>query len=65
MLHSIGIKYCVLGHSERREYFQESNQMLAGKLNICLEYGITPIFVVVNPSISVRPVHRIAMWKHN
>src|SRR5215470_16495481 len=39
MLHSIGIKYCVLGHSERREYFQESNQMLAEKINLCLEYG--------------------------
>jgi triosephosphate isomerase len=49
MLHSIGIKYCVLGHSERREYFQESNQVLAEKLNICLEYGITPIFCCGEP----------------
>jgi triosephosphate isomerase len=27
MLESIGIKYCVLGHSERREYFEETNKM--------------------------------------
>lgn len=53
MLHSIGIKYCVLGHSERREYFQESNQALAEKINLCLEYGITPIFCCGEP-LSIR-----------
>src|SRR5262245_36815249 len=37
MLHSLGVPYCVLGHSERREYFQESNAVLAEKLNLCLE----------------------------
>lgn len=44
MLQSIGINYCIIGHSERREYFNESNQMLAEKLNRCLESAITPIF---------------------
>ena len=44
MLHSIGIKYCVVGHSERREYFGETNQVLADKVNICLQNDITPIF---------------------
>ena len=44
MLQSIGIQVVVLGHSERREYFNESNQFLADKVNICLEYNITPIF---------------------
>jgi triosephosphate isomerase (TIM) len=44
MLQSIGIKYVIIGHSERREYFNESNQMLAEKVNLALEYGITPIF---------------------
>lgn len=53
MLHSIGIKYCVLGHSERREYFQESNKVLAEKLDLCLEYGITPIFCCGEP-LSIR-----------
>jgi hypothetical protein len=32
MLQSIGIRYCVVGHSERREYFAESNQVLADKV---------------------------------
>ncbi|MDQ3277424.1 MAG: triose-phosphate isomerase, partial [Bacteroidota bacterium] len=44
MLHSIGIDYCIIGHSERREYFNESNQVLKEKVDICLEQGITPIF---------------------
>ena len=53
MLDSIGIRYCVLGHSERREYFSESNQFLAEKINICLSYNITPIFCCGEP-LSVR-----------
>ena len=44
MLQSIGINYCVVGHSERREYFNESNATLAEKINLCLEYRITPVF---------------------
>ena len=49
ILKSIGIEYVVLGHSERREYFGESNSFLADKVNICLEYGITPIFCCGEP----------------
>jgi triosephosphate isomerase len=44
ILKSIAVDYVVLGHSERREYFNESNEMLAEKINICLEYGLKPIF---------------------
>jgi triosephosphate isomerase len=49
MLHSISIKYCVIGHSERREYFFETNKTIAEKLNVCLEYGISPIFCCGEP----------------
>ena len=49
MLKSIGIDYVILGHSERREYFNESNAMLAAKVNICLEYGLKPIFCCGEP----------------
>jgi triosephosphate isomerase len=49
MLQSIGIQFCVLGHSERREYFQESNKMLAEKLDLCLQSNITPIFCCGEP----------------
>lgn len=44
MLSSIGIKYCIVGHSERREYFGETNAMLAEKTDLCLKDNITPIF---------------------
>jgi triosephosphate isomerase len=34
----------ILGHSERRQYFGESNQLLKEKVDIALETGLTPIF---------------------
>ena len=53
MLHSAGITYCVIGHSERREYFNETNAMLADKVNLCFESYITPIFCCGEP-LSIR-----------
>ena len=44
MLKSIAVDYVILGHSERREYFNESHAMLAAKINICFEHGLKPIF---------------------
>ncbi len=44
MLKSVGVQYVILGHSERREYFGESNALLADKVNIVLATGMTPIF---------------------
>ena len=44
MLKSMGISYCIVGHSERREYFNESNQVLKEKIDLCLGEDITPIF---------------------
>lgn len=44
ILKSIGTDYVILGHSERREYFAESNQVLADKIDICIEFGLKPIF---------------------
>ena len=53
MLHSIGIQYCILGHSERREYYFETNKLLADKVNICLQFTINPIFCC-GESLSIR-----------
>jgi triosephosphate isomerase len=44
MLQSIGVKFVLIGHSERREYFNETNAMLAEKVNIALAYDIQPVF---------------------
>ncbi len=49
MLGSINIKHCIIGHSERREYFSESNLMLSEKLDLLLGAGITPIFCCGEP----------------
>lgn len=49
MLDSINIIYCIVGHSERREYFAESNAVLAEKVNLCLTKNITPIFCCGEP----------------
>lgn len=49
MLKSINISHCIIGHSERREYFSESNQMLAEKLDLLLAANITPIFCCGEP----------------
>ena len=49
MLHSIGVPYCLVGHSERREYFAETNSMLADKVNLCFENFIIPIFCCGEP----------------
>lgn len=49
MLKSIGVDYVIIGHSERREYFNESNTMLAEKVNICFEYGLKSIFCCGEP----------------
>jgi len=53
MLSSMHIPYVVLGHSERREYFAESNAMLAEKLNLALSNGLQPIFCCGEP-LSIR-----------
>ena len=49
MLKSIDVEYVILGHSERREYFNESHAMLSAKINICLEHGLKPIFCCGEP----------------
>lgn len=43
MLVDAGVKYVVLGHSERREYFAETDETVNKKVLKALEHGITPI----------------------
>jgi len=44
MLVSCGATHVILGHSERREYFHETDELLAEKVSIALENNLTPIF---------------------
>ena len=44
MLESINVDYCLVGHSERRQYFKEDNEILAEKVRQLLDKNIVPIF---------------------
>ena len=44
MLQSVGADYVILGHSERREYFGESEELLSRKVDQALATGLKPIF---------------------
>ncbi len=44
MLVDAGIEYVILGHSERREYFHEDDQVINLKIIRALEAGLTPIY---------------------
>lgn len=45
-LSSIGVKYALIGHSERRYIFNESDDDIRRKLKSCIENGIIPILCV-------------------
>lgn len=43
MLADLGVDYVIIGHSERREYFGETNEMINKKAHAIFQYGMTPI----------------------
>lgn len=49
MLESMQLQYVILGHSERREYNNESNSLLAEKVNRVLAHSLKPIFCCGEP----------------
>ena len=46
MVASTGADYVILGHSERRQYFGEDNEVLSRKLRLALDNNLLPIFCV-------------------
>jgi triosephosphate isomerase len=44
MLHALGCRYVILGHSERRTHFGESDEFVRKKLEAALSGGLRPIF---------------------
>ncbi len=53
MLVDMGIKYVIIGHSERREYFAESSHTVNKKIHSAFKYGMIPI-VCVGESLDYR-----------
>jgi triosephosphate isomerase (TIM) len=52
-LKDVGVKYVIVGHSERREYHLESDATVAAKAKKALEHGIVPI-VCVGEKLEIR-----------
>lgn len=50
-LKDLGVKYCLVGHSERRKYFHESSADVANKINELIEVGITPVLCLAKADI--------------
>jgi triosephosphate isomerase (TIM) len=46
MLTEIGVRYVIVGHSERRQYFGETNQTVNLRLKAAQKYGLIPILCV-------------------
>ena len=44
MLRSMGVDYCLVGHSERRKYFGEKDALLSEKIKTCLKNDIIPVY---------------------
>jgi triosephosphate isomerase (TIM) len=57
MLKQIGVDYCLVGHSERRSYFNEKDKILAEKTNRLLENNIKVIFCC-GESLNERKTNR-------
>ncbi|MDD3048738.1 MAG: triose-phosphate isomerase [Bacilli bacterium] len=45
-LKSMGIHYAIVGHSERRKYFNEDNKLVGNKIAFCLKEGLSPILCI-------------------
>lgn len=46
MLKDIGVTYCIIGHSERRQYFAETDEAVNKKMEVLLDSNIAPILCV-------------------
>lgn len=46
MLKSFNVSYVIVGHSERRSYFNETDEDINRKIFTCLKHGFTPIFCI-------------------
>lgn len=57
MLQEFGVRYCIVGHSERRQYHFETDALVAAKAQRALACGITPI-VCVGETLAEREAGR-------
>jgi triosephosphate isomerase len=46
VLIDFGAEYVIVGHSERRSLYGESDEMVAEKVQVALDNGLTPLFCI-------------------
>lgn len=46
MLKEVGVEYVIIGHSERRQYFNETDEIVNKKIKVAFEHGLKPIVCV-------------------
>jgi triosephosphate isomerase len=59
MLQSLGVKYAIVGHYERRKIFGESSAAIVIKAKNCLKKGIIPILCFGEEKIGVSPLQKL------
>lgn len=60
---SLGVQYAIVGHSERRQYFGETNDQVHQKIRQCLKAGITPIVCIGETEEQYRKQNTKAVLK--
>lgn len=61
MLRKIGVEYVILGHSERRALFHENDALIARKLSLAIETGLTPV-LCIGEDLRVRDTAQVARF---
>jgi triosephosphate isomerase len=61
MLTSLGVQYVIIGHSERREYFAETDETVNRKAKAAFAHGLTPI-VCVGENVEQREDGKTKEW---
>lgn len=61
MLSSIGVQYVIIGHSERRQYFNETDAGVNRKAHAAFAEGLTPI-ICVGESLEQREAGQTVVW---
>ncbi len=64
MLRDCGVRYVIIGHSERRNIFGEDDALIARKLSLAIEVGLTPI-LCVGESQKIRDAGQAAIFVAN
>ena len=64
LIKSCGAKYVIIGHSERREFHNETNEFVKNSASLLLSQNITPI-ICVGESLNIKLQNRTQKFIHN